>query len=348
MARVKLPYVSEYRDRHGMLRRYYRRKGHRRVALPGPPGSPQFLATYQEALSGQPTLAPSNHGVGSFAALATEFFRSVEFANLARSSQQLYRITLSPLLQAHGHRLVRDMTVKAARKIVEDIGSTRPAMANLTRSVLRRLLQFAVKTEWRDDNPVAQVARYKLGAHHTWGEEEIAAYEKRWPLGTRERLAFALLLYTGQRVGDVANMRRADISNGMIRCRQRKTGAELLITIHPTLDRIIKAGPSHGMYLVGDKVGRPMTRGALSSLVARAGRAAGLDRRCVTHGIRKSAMRRLAEHGSSSKEIQSVSGHRSLKEIERYTEAADQARLNKAAIARLPDGGLDKRGTPSD
>jgi integrase len=91
-----------------------------------------------------------------------------------------------------------------------------------------------------------------------------------------------------------------------------------------------------------------MTRAALSSMVVRAGRAAGLDRRCVPHGLRKAAMRRLAEHGSTPKEIAAVSGHRTLKEIERYTEAADQARLNKAAIDRLPDEGLDKRGTPSD
>jgi hypothetical protein len=37
---------------------------------------------------------------------------------------------------------------------------------------------------------------------HTWTDAEIAQFERRWPLGTRE-LAFALLLYTGQRGGDV-------------------------------------------------------------------------------------------------------------------------------------------------
>jgi hypothetical protein len=33
---------------------------------------------------------------------------------------------------------------------------------------------------------------------------------RRWPLGTRERLAFALLLYTGQRGGDVVKMMPSD------------------------------------------------------------------------------------------------------------------------------------------
>jgi integrase len=342
MARIRLPYISEYRDRHGKLRRYFRRKGYRRIPLPGPLGSPEFLAAYQQALSGQPPKPSAKHGAATFAALTTEFFRSVEFANLAASSQASYRIVLSPLLEAHGHRLVRDMTVKAARKIIEDIGTTRPGMANLTRSVLRRLVRFAVDIGWRTDNPVAQTKPYKIGAHHSWTDDEIASFENRWPLGTRERLAFALLLYTGQRVGDVAAMRRTDIVNGMIRCKQKKTGTELMIQIHRALDRAIKAGPTQGIFLIGDKLGRPMTRSALSGLVARAGRAAGLDPRCVTHGIRKAAMRRLAEHGSSTKEIASVSGHKSLKEIERYTNAAEQGRLNRTAISRLPDDESDK------
>ena len=47
-------------------------------------------------------------------------------------------------------------------------------------------------------------------------------------------------------------------------------------------------------------------------------------------------MRRLAEYGSSSKEIASMSGHRTLREIERYTAKADQTKLALAAVARIP------------
>ena len=48
-------------------------------------------------------------------------------------------------------------------------------------------------------------------------------------------------------------------------------------------------------------------------------------------------MRRLAEHGSTTKEIAAMSGHRTLSEIERYTARADQARLALSAVAKLPD-----------
>jgi integrase len=73
-----------------------------------------------------------------------------------------------------------------------------------------------------------------------------------------------------------------------------------------------------------------------AKVVTRAANAAGLPKKCVPHGLRKGAMRRLAEYGSTSKEIAAMSGHRSLKEIERYTAAADQARLARSAVARLP------------
>jgi hypothetical protein len=46
-------------------------------------------------------------------------------------------------------------------------------------------------------------------------------------------------------------------------------------------------------------------------------------------------MRRLAEGGATSKEIAAISGHQTLKEIERYTEAADQRKLSKSAMATI-------------
>jgi hypothetical protein len=71
-------------------------------------------------------------------------------------------------------------------------------MANVTKAMLRKLLAHAVRAGYRNDNPVAEIDRFKGGTRHTWTEAELAAFEHRWPLGTRERLAYALLLYTGQ------------------------------------------------------------------------------------------------------------------------------------------------------
>jgi integrase len=199
---------------------------------------------------------------------------------------------------------------------------------------------YAIATGIRADDPFAGLERYRLGTHHTWTNAEIAQFERRWPVGTRERLAFALLLYTGQRGGDVVRIKRADIVDGQIRVSQDKvrkgTINELLIPIHPALARALKAGPVVGMSnIITDARGRPL-RG-LTDLIARAAEIAGLPPHCVAHGLRKAALRRLAEAGSTTKEIAAMSGHRSLKEIERYTACADQARLAQSAVAKLPD-----------
>ena len=89
-------------------------------------------------------------------------------------------------------------------------------------------------------------------------------------------------------------------------------------------------------HIITDARGKPLRR--LTKIIAVAVRAAGLPRRCVAHGLRKAALRRSAEAGSTTKQIAAVSGHRSLSEIERYTARADQAGLAQAAIAKLPDG----------
>jgi integrase len=342
MAKLRLKHVNAYRDRHGRLRHYFRRPGSRGVPLPGYPGAAEFMTAYQAALASiaPPPASPLHVQAGSVAAVVAAFYRSADFANLSASSQQTYRTVLKPIVEAHGHRLVREMPKAAARKIIEEIGAERPGMANLTRAALSKLMAYAIAAGIRTDNPFAGLTRYRLGTFHTWTDAEIEQFERRWKLGTRERLAFALLLYTGQRGGDVCRMTRADIVDGRIRVAQDKvrkgTTNELMIPIHPALARALQAGPVVGMHhLITDAHGKAL-RG-LTVLMTAAVKGAGLPDRCVAHGLRKAALRRLAESGATTKQIAAVSGHRSLTEIERYTARADQAGLADSAIAKLPD-----------
>jgi integrase len=64
---------------------------------------------------------------------------------------------------------------------------------------------------------------------------------------------------------------------------------------------------------------------------------ASLSDRCVPHGLRKAAARRLAEAGCTEKQIAAVTGHTTLKEVARYTRAANQERLAADAVARLTE-----------
>ena len=166
-----------------------------------------------------------------------------------------------------------------------------------------------------------RIVSYKGGKHHTWTQPEMDVYEARWSLGTRERLAYALLLYTDQRGGDVVRMRRGDIVNGEIKLTQEKTGTVMVIfPIHDELMAAIKAYSSNGLTLIGDRHGRPISRSSLTDLIKKAVGLAGLPTRCVPHGLRKSMLVRMAENNATTKQMQSISGHRSTKEIERYVD----------------------------
>jgi integrase len=337
LTQIKLDYINEYVDRKGKLRRYFRRKGSKRTPLPGLPGSAEFMAAYQACLDEQPTAAPINRKLeGSFGRLVTDFYGSRAFKkDLKASSQRNYRGVLEGLAKDHGHRAVSMMTPEAVERIVNRIGENRPAMANLTRAVLRRLMKFAKKNRMIAINPVIGIEAFKVGEHHTWTDAELRQFEQHWRHGTRERLAYALLLYTAQRVGDVASRTRAHVRDGEIYIVQEKTGAELWIPIHPELALALKAYPANGLALVGKANGQPLTTQGLSLLMSRAIDQAGLPGRCVPHGLRKAMLRVLAEEGCTAKEIAAISGHKTLREIERYTSAADQRKLARSAMEKV-------------
>lgn len=342
MAKLRLRYVHEYVEpKTGKAYRYFRRPGYPTIRLPGVPGSRDFNAAYEAALRSEPPPPASKGGPGSLADLVADFYRSPGFANLATSSKATYRNIMKPILEKHGHRAARDLPRDKATKIIVEIGETRPGMANLTKGVLQTVFKFAVRANVCDRNPFDGIERYELGRHHTWTDGELAAYERQWPIGTRERLIYAVLLYTGQRVSDAVKINRGDIKGNSIKVVQQKTATDeddaLLIEMHPALVRAIQAGPANGVTLIGDKNGRPIGPKSLSDAIRRAADAVGLPRHCVAHGLRKAACRRLAEAGCSAHEIAAISGHKSLAEIERYTERAGRGKLSKSAIGKLPD-----------
>lgn len=331
-----LPYVQAFQDRHGVRRYYFRKKRKKRVSLPGLLGSPAFMEAYHVALGGEGEKAPKG-GPRCLAALFQSYYRSAGFKNLSSSSQRLYRQVIKPIEAKDGHRGVADLPDDKARKVIEEIGEDHPGMANLTCSVMRRVFAHAIKLKWRHTNPFKDIEPYEVGTHHSWTDDEIAAYLKRWALGSRERVAFDLLYYTAQRVGDVAKMKRSHISGDVLYVKQQKTGAELNIPVHPALRRSLNAYGIHGQNLISRVDGRQMARQTLTLLVKDAAEKAGLSPACKPHGIRKAVLRQLAEKGASAKVIAALSGHKTLKEIERYTEAASQGLMAVSAIAALPD-----------
>lgn len=297
------------------------------------------MEAYQQAIVGDAARSKlrARGAPGSFERLIADYFASVEFVSLRQSTQRSYRLVLERFALEHGHRLVRDMQRAHVKKIIANRAET-PGAANDLLKKIRLLMNFAIDAGWRGDNPASRIPRFTAGEFHTWTEEEIDLFEQRWPIGSRERTAFALHLYTGQRRSDVCKMAWPDFVDGhSIRVQQLKTGAKLTIKLHPHLRAVLAAWPRKHISILTTAYGKPFSTAGYGNRFADAIAKAGLPERCVAHGLRKAAARRLAESGCSANEIASVTGHTTLKEVERYTRAADQERLADAAIGSLPE-----------
>ena len=144
-------------------------------------------------------------------------------------------------LTANGERVML-LTREHMQRIVNEKASTPSAQRNFL-FTLRAMFQWAFKEGRVPDDPTLGVTREKIKTtgYRTWSEAEIARFEAVHPVGSKARLAFALLLYTGQRRGDVVRMGPQDIHDGMLTIDQGKTEggeqAHLEIPVHPEAAR---------------------------------------------------------------------------------------------------------------
>jgi integrase len=333
---MKLPrYVQGWVDREGRAHHYFRRLGYPRTRLPGLPWSPPFMAAYQSALDAAPApIGGVRSKPGSLSAAIASYYGSHAFKRgLALTSQQVRKAVLEAFRREHGDKPIALLPKTFIEAVLEDMA---PTAARNWLKAIRALVTHCIKVDMLREDPTLgiKLRPIKGDGHHTWSEDEIASFEAAFAIGTRERLALALGLYTGQRRGDVLRMGRQHIRGDVLHVEQSKTGAVLVLPIHPDLHVVLDTVPSPQMTFLQTKRGAPFDPKSFTQWFGQACDKAGLSSACTFHGLRKAACRRLAEAGCTVHEIAAISGHKSLREIERYTKAADQARLAQAAMAR--------------
>jgi integrase len=330
-------FVHSFTDRHGKRRHYFRRPGFAQIPLPGLFGSDEFERAYEMALAGV-TVPPPGVGVnrtkpGTVNAAVVGYYQSFAFCELAPATQSERRNILEHFRgdpYNFGNNQIATLT---SQFIVKLLNHRTAHSAHNWLKTLRALLDFCVKEGFRPDNPASGI-KFKLpksDGFHAWNEAEIAAFEAYHLIGTHARLALALLLHTGQRRGDVIRMGPQHVRDGAIHVRQGKTGATLVIPIHPSLQMVLDATPCKNLTFLTGRGGRPFNGNDFTMRMRRWCDEAGLPE-CSPHGLRKAAARRLAEAGASVHQIAAITGHRSLKEVARYTQGADQVRLAREAI----------------
>jgi integrase len=342
--RIRMKYVRSWIDRKtGRTYAFFRRRGYPSARLPGSIGSAEFLAAYHACLRGEhsaPAIAEmkARSGPGTINAAVALYLDSNAFMQFGKSTRALRRSILKKFCELVGDKPLALLNRKYIDRLLQSMLS--PVVARTWLLALRPLLQWAMTAQMIEADPTVgiKIKLPKSDGHETWTDEQVAQFEARWPIGTRERLALALLVHTGQRRGDVLRMGRQHIRDGVLTIKQQKTGVEVDIPVHPELAAAIAACPSEHLTFLTTERGAPVIERQFNHWFRAAVKAAGLQASCVPHGLRKACARRLAEQGCTSPQIAAITGHLTLKEIERYTVAYDRKRAAKDAMAKLVAG----------
>jgi integrase len=187
--------------------------------------------------------------------------------------------------------------------------------------MLRILIHHAMGLD--DSNPLKLrhdpsigIKRPKSGAIRAWTDAETAAFESHWPLGSKERTAYSLMLYVGAARADVHRMtwRQIDEATSGVTYTRSKTGVDVETDLHADLRRALDHAAQDHVTIINTAFGRPFTAAGFSQFMRHAIKAAGLPIDCKPHGLRKTLGRRMADDGCTAHEIMAVLGHTTLLE----------------------------------
>lgn len=234
-----------------------------------------------------------------------------------------------------------------------------PAAADDWLRAVRDIFKFAVRKKYVATNPTTDLPyRNKKKPGWTMTRDEVRQYRNHHPVGSKPRLALELGIELCLRISDLIRIgphqiKKVRTNDGRLVSQltytQKKNGETdkartLTVTLSERLLSIIAATKltgSHAFML--NEVGKPYYReeladgsgeGLLSGHFAKWIEAAGLAKPgaaphevITVHSLRRRGCVELVHLGCDAKRIGAVSGHVTMKELERYTKMVEQETL---------------------
>jgi integrase len=340
MPRPRPPHLQRQVTRHGNAVWYVRVGQGPRTRIRSEFGTPEFDAEYQAAIAGLParqTAKDDRTATGTLAWLVERYRETKAWTDLSLASRRQRENILKHVLDSAGRQPIAKITTVS---IIAGRDRRTAAQGRKFLDVMRGLFRWAVKAKFVKADPTAGVGNPsapKSDGYAPWSIEDIAAYEARWPIGTRQRVWLDVLIYTGLRRGDAVRFGRQHVRNGIGTIKTEKTDTEVTLPILSVLDATLKAGPCGDLTFIAGENGRPLTKESFGNLFRKACRAAGLHDRSA-HGLRKAAASRAAERGATVAQLNAIFGWKGAKMATFYTEGADRRRLSLDAMHLLANG----------
>ena len=332
MPRPRPPYLHRERTRHGRIVWYFQRPGGPRTRIRGEFGSPEFTAAYETAARGQE--APRKAGAGTLGWLIARYKGSSAWAALGLATQRQRDNIYKHVTVENGDIPFSALKRRDILDGRERRGAT-PHQANNFIKSMRAVFVWAVEAELAGYDPTKGVKMLapRSDGFHVWSDAEVLAYESHWPVGTRERLALDLLLYTGLRRGDAVQLGRQHVREGSFRIKTEKAGVWVEAPILPPLAISIAAAPTGDLAFICGARGEPLTKESFGNYFRSWCKAAGVPG--AAHGLRKCGATRAANNGATTTELKAIFGWTDDKMPALYTRTADRVSAARRGMSRL-------------
>jgi integrase len=308
--RVRLRGINRVTKRlaDGTLRTYwYAWKG-------GPPlcgelGTPEFIASYNEAISRK--IVPPR---GTLLNILQQYQASEDFRALADSTRRSYVALISLIEKRFGNFPLSALTDRRSRGIFmgwrDQLAATAGRrQADYAWTVLARVLSWSLDRGLVAANPCERGGRLYRGggrAEKIWTVKDEAAFLEHAP--AHLHLALLLALWTGQRQGDLLRLPWSRYDGKYVRLLQSKTGKRVEIPIGEPLKVILDATPKRSTIILTNSEGNPWTSDGFRASWGKACKAAGVVG-VTFNDLRGTAVTRLALAGCTEAEIATITGH---------------------------------------
>jgi integrase len=323
---------------------WYAWKGKGAPVLRGEPGTPDFMASYNEAVKRKAT-GPE----GTILSLTQGFQQSTEFADLAERTKFDYIGKIKLIEERFGDFPLAALSDRRTRGILlqwrDQLAAGSRRQADYCFSIFARILSWAMDRGAITANPLTRTGRLYQSTRvdKIWTHDDEAAFLKSAP--AHLHLPLLLALWTGQRQGDLLRLPWSAYDGTHIRLRQsksiRKGGrpVRVVIPVGAPLKAALDAAKKQGPLILANSLARPWTSHGFQASFGTAARKVGIVG-LTFHDLRGTAVTRLAIVGCTEAEIATITGH-SLKDVRSILDAhylhRDPA-LAESAIRKLEAG----------
>jgi integrase len=275
--------------------------------LRGEPGTPEFIASYNEAVARK--VVPPR---GTLLSVLQGYQASDDFTGLASRSRSDYVGKIKLIEKEFGDFPLSALTDNRTRGIFkqwrERLALSSRRQADYTWVVLARVLSWGMDRGLVAANPCARGGRLYRGsrAEKIWTDADEVAFLERAP--AHLHLALLLALWTGQRQGDLLRLPWSAYNGTHIRLRQSKGGARVVIPVGAPLKAALDAVPKRSPIMLTTADGKPWTPDGFRTSWGKACKRAAVIG-VTFHDLRGTAVTRLAIAGCTEAEIATITGH---------------------------------------